>query len=530
MAHVRRRTVVSALTGWSGVASVSGISGLGSLALLAPSRANAQDNKAAASAAAGSSAHGNFTVNAPATSASSSASSPAASAPPSATTTTRTPVGRGDLGPLLVERLRTDGIALAAMRLRGDRVDQGVAVLQGDLPDEDTLFELGSITKTFTALLLADAVVRGELKLEDPVEVVLPGGLKLRDSAGLPLRWRDLATHRSGLPRLPANLLPKAGVVDPYADYDWPAMAEFLASWKPEIPRDTRYEYSNLGYGLLGQALAFAAETDYATLLGRRVLVPLGLSRHIVFSAPTAGPRLLEGHDPDGVKVPHWRFRPAMAGAGALLGSLRGVIRFAQAALGRIDHPLKEAFALCLRRHGDLAAPQAEMGLAWQLGPVRDRTLFNHDGATRGFSSSLWLDPARQEASAVLSNAHISIRPLALHLIEPSQPVQSSARPAMPAPANFPSTVPVTAEQLTELAGTFAFTPDFKLVVRADGLRLFARATGQPEFELFAMAPRRFFAKVTALQIEFDGDGGRPAKLTLYQAGIVKDAPREPPP
>lgn len=511
MPSFQRRTVLSA---GLGLAALSGMS----------CSARAQTPATASAASAASAPAGASPPRSAAPPASTPASTPV-SAPVS--TPSRTAVSQGDLGPLLVERLRTDGVALAAMHWRQDKLEQGFATTRGELPDQDSLFELGSITKTFTALLLADAVVRGGLKLTDSVEGLLPGGIKLRDSDGEPLRLVDLATHRSGLPRLPSNLQPKAGVADPYADYDWPAMAEFLAAWKPERPRDTRYDYSNLGYGLLGQALAFAADTDYPTLLGRRVLVPLGLSRHVLFTAPTAGAKLLEGHDREGTRVSHWHFKPAMAGAGALLGSLQGVSRYAQAALGRFDHPLKEAFALCLRRHGALAPPLAEVGLAWQLGPVAGRTLFNHDGGTLGFSTSLWLDPVRQEAAAVLSNAAVGVRPLALHLIEPSQSAHPPPPPPIPLPATLPPVVAVPAEQLAVLAGVYAFTPEFKLTVRSDGTRLFARATGQSEFEIFPMAPRRFFARVTALEIAFDGDEGRPAKLQLFQGGITRPATRE---
>ena len=106
---------------------------------------------------------------------------------------------------LLDARLQDDGVALAAGRLSGGKTEFAGASKTGPRPGADSVFEIGSITKTFTALLLADAVVRGELKLDDAVEAALPEGLRLRDSQGQPLRWVDLATHRSGLPRLASN-------------------------------------------------------------------------------------------------------------------------------------------------------------------------------------------------------------------------------------------------------------------------------------------------------------------------------------
>lgn len=441
-------------------------------------------------------------------------------APPPPTGTPARDRAGPPLSPPLADRLMAQGVALAAMRVNRQQVDFGAAVAtgKGAAPDADSLFELGSITKTFTALLLADAVTRGDLALDGAVEDVLPGQLPLRDSRGQVLRWRDLATHRSGLPRLPANLNP-ASMGDPYAHYGWDAMEVFLQSWKPEHPRDTVHGYSNLGYGLLGQALAFKAGLDYPTLLVRRVLQPLGLEEHIGFSAP-AGRRFMDGHDAQGQPVPHWRFQPAMAGAGALLGSTRGLARYAQAAMGQFDHPLQAAFALCLQRHGDTSMPMNPVGLGWLLAPLNGQTVFNHDGGTGGFSTSLWLDPSRQRAAAVLSNAQVPVTDLALHLLEPAIPPKNMAATQQPAQT-------LAAEALAPLTGVYAFSPQFKLKVRSEGQRLFAQATGQGEFELFAKGPRRFFARITPLEVEFAGSTGVPEGLTLFQGGGQMRAVRE---
>ena len=407
---------------------------------------------------------------------------------------------------LLEARLADDGVALAAGRLSGGKTEFAGASKAGPRPGADSVFEIGSITKTFTALLLADAVVRGELKLDDAVEAALPDGLPLRDSQGQPLRWVDLATHRSGLPRLASNMVPAKPDV-PYADYDWPALRLFLKGWQPTAPRDTAYAYSNLGFGLLGHALALRQGSDYATLLTRRVLQPLGLQNDIGFGKPG----LLQGHDAQGRPVAAWHFQSATAGAGALHGSARGLLRYADAAMGGYEHPLREAFALCLQRRAAGAAPINPVGLAWLLAPMNGRTLFNHDGGTGGFSSSLWLDPSRSRAAVVLANAQVPVGDLALHLLDESVPLRDLS-------ATRQAGMTLTAEQLQPLAGIYALNPQFKLTLRADGQRLFAQATGQGEFELFAKAPRRFFAKVTALEMEFDVDG---KALTLFQGSSV---------
>ncbi len=429
----------------------------------------------------------------------------------------------GPDGALLANRLKFQGVALASMRIRDGATTFSAATVQGALPDEQTLFELGSITKTFTALLLADAVTRGLIQLDDPVEAVLPDRLRLRDSEDQPIRWVDLATHRSGLPRLPANLDLQATPKNPYASYDWPQMAAFLGSWKPSKPRNTAFEYSNLGVGLLGQSLGFLQKKDYATLLRERILEPLGLTNDM-FLAPPAGRRFLDGHDRDGRPVEHWTFRPAIAPAGALLGTTRGLARFAQAAMGQFDHPLKDAFKLCLRKHGERDQPGSGIGLAWVGAPLPGRIAFNHDGATFGFSTTLWLDPTHGRAAAVLSNAAIGVADLGLHLLEPMIPPSDLSLTEQPS-------ITLPPESLKPLVGHYVLSPAMTLEVRIQEGRLFARATGQQPFELFAKGPREFFAKVTPLEIRFDpspaDDAPAPA-LTIKQGGRNTRGTRKP--
>lgn len=323
---------------------------------------------------------------------------------------------------VLEERLKRQGVGLAAVRVDGARV---VSVTRGRL-GADALLEVGSITKTFTALLLADAVLRGELALTDAVEDALAPST-LRDSAGEPIRWIDLATHRSGLPRLPVNLAPK-DPADPYADHGAAQLEAGLRAFRPVRRRDQHWEYSNLGYGLLGQALARAAQTSYADLLAARILRPLGLHDVQLATPATALPRRAQGHDAQGRPVPPWHF-DALAPAGALLMPAATLARYAQAAIGAFDHPLREAFALALSVHGDGPTPHNPIGLAWIRAPLNGRTVHNHDGGTSGFAASMWLDAERQCAAAVVANAAVDVNDLALHLLDGSVPLRSVCRP-----------------------------------------------------------------------------------------------------
>lgn len=441
-----------------------------------------------------------------------------------------------DLQALLTERVRHEGVGLAGFSIAARAAPPRFAAAgsvattpDADKVTADTRFEWGSITKTLTALLLADCVQRRELALDDPLEAVLPRGLKLRDSAGQPLRWVDVATHRSGLPRLPANLVPP-DPTDPYAAFDRDALWAAVEGFKAQRQRDAQFEYSNFGFGLLGELLALrvgsASGATYASVLRERVLGPLGLGGVRVgeagmAAAAAATTGIAQGHNPARSTVPTWRFR-AMAGAGALGGSARELARYAQCVLGGVEHPLREAIELAARQHSPLG-PSAgvSMGLAWIRPQLEGRLWLNHDGGTFGSSCSLFIDPVAGVATGVLANAAVPVADLALHTADPSRPVRNVAAERA---ATAQAAVPVAADALAPLAGVYALNPQFKLTVRARGERLFAQATGQGEFELFALDAKRFFARVTALEVEFEAPaaaaaGAASPALVLRQSG-----------
>lgn len=426
-----------------------------------------------------------------------------------------------EVAKLLDTRLGFQGVGLVAVQAQGEQLTVVAsgrrAAGHSEALARDALLEVGSITKTFTALLLADAVLRRVLALEDAVEDALPG-IRLRDREGEPVRWVDLATHRSGLPRLPSNMAP-AQPADPYADYGAPQLLDFLRSHRIEVARNTRWAYSNLGYGLLGHALGLASGQAYGALLQARVLGPLGLRRSRLATRPQADETLAQGHDAAGQPVPHWHF-DVMAPAGGLLMPAAELGRYAQAAIGSIDSPLAEAFALTQREHAPGPQPLNPIGLGWIRAPLQGRTVLNHDGGTFGFSSSLWLDPGRQRAVAVLANAMVEVKDLALHLLDERLPVKDLG-------ATRQTEVSLSEAQLDRLTGSYALDANFRIVIRRRQGGLMAQATGQQAFPLFAAAERRFFAKLTPLSIEFDA-GEPPAGLTLSQGGQRLRFLREP--
>jgi serine-type D-Ala-D-Ala carboxypeptidase/endopeptidase len=386
----------------------------------------------------------------------------------------------------------------------------------------DTLFEIGSITKTFTGLLLADMVVRGVVKLEDPVERYLPDNLPLRDSGGAQIRLIDLATHRSGLSRLPPDFSPR-DTANPYADYDEKSLLTSLRDLdKSGRPlRDAKHEYSNFGFGILGYVLGRAEGTNYSTALQKRVLDPLGMSATFFVAPASAQSRFSDGHDEKLKVVPHWDF-DALAGAGALRMSARDLARYAQAALGLEKSPLSAAFALATQLHGQTANKANTIGLGWVRGKLNGRDFLNHDGSTYGFSSTLWLDTTRKIATGVITNTFASVNDIGLHALESSIPPTDFSAKSQPS-------VVLTAAALTEVVGIYRLSPAMDITISARGNQLFAQATGQGEFELFAQSNTKFFAKVAPIMMEFaERKDGKAPNLLLIQSGQKMLAPRVP--
>ncbi|MDQ3607277.1 MAG: beta-lactamase family protein, partial [Gemmatimonadota bacterium] len=193
--------------------------------------------------------------------------------------------------------------------------------------DEHTLFEIGSISKTFTGLLLADAVVRGEVRLDQPVVELLPAGTVIPARADRPITLEQLATHRSGLPRLPTNMAP-ANPADPYADYDEARLYAFLAAYTPPRSPGDSAEYSNLGAGLLGHALVRrSGAPSWGALVERRTTGPLGMRETFVDVPPAAIERLAAGHDAGMDTVPPWHL-DVLAGAGALRSTAADMLTY----------------------------------------------------------------------------------------------------------------------------------------------------------------------------------------------------------
>jgi CubicO group peptidase (beta-lactamase class C family) len=381
--------------------------------------------------------------------------------------------------------------------------------------DVDTIFEIGSITKVFTGLLLADMVRRDQASLADAAAKYLPASAAPAERQGKAITLRDLATHTSGLPRLPDNMAP-GDPDNPYADYTVDQLYAFLSRY--QLPRDigSQYEYSNLGYGLLGHILALNASNagaGYEKLLQSRIAEPLALDSTAITLSQVMKARLAGAHDQALQPVPHWDLK-TLAGAGALRSTAKDMLSFLSVPLGYRKTPLAQAFAMMTTVRYPLAAA-TEASLGWVISEKDGEEIVWHNGGTGGHRAFIGYRPKTRTGVVVLSNASAlpGIDDIGLHLLHEDFPLAE--------PPRRRKAVAIDPDMLETYVGHYQLAPDFILVVTREGERLFAQATGQPMAEIFAESETEFFYKVVDAQIVFEsGPQGAPATgLVLHQGG-----------
>ncbi len=267
----------------------------------------------------------------------------------------------------------------------------------------DSLFEIGSISKTFTGLLLAQMTVAGKADLRDHVRDLLPPGLAAAP-VGYEITLLDLATHRSGLPRMPDNPGP-GNEREKYVNYHTSDLYAFIKRHGLGKPAKTKYLYSNLGFTVLGAALAYRAQASYSELLREGITGPLGMNDTAILLSPEQRNRLMQGYDGQRRPTPAWDL-DAFASAGGIRSTAADLLTYLEAELNPETTPFRAALAASQVNRAT-SAGGAGTALAWQY----DHGLYAHDGATGGFTSFACFDPRRDYAAVVLMNAAPSAFP-----------------------------------------------------------------------------------------------------------------------
>jgi D-alanyl-D-alanine-carboxypeptidase/D-alanyl-D-alanine-endopeptidase len=382
----------------------------------------------------------------------------------------------------------------------------------------DTIFEVASLSKIFTDLLLAQAAVRGEVKLDDPLSLYVPPGVTVPRFGGQVITLTDLATHGSGLPRRPDNL--NAVAVDApnkYAGYSLEQLWVDLPSHRLTRAPGSAFEYSNLGVSLLGQALAQRMGLPFAELLRQRITGPLGLADTRFGDDPAAADRRAQGHDVD-LKPIGSTDEGALNPAGGLRSTARDLMTFLALFLDGVgpgDLPQAARLMLTVDRPGD--DMQTRMALGWRRNLAHNETFYWSNGSGDGSRTFMGFDPVRRMAVVVLADtaSAAGLDDLGRRLLDPRQAIDLEI-------PHWRTVVILSSADLERVSGRYQFAPDDKIEISRGLTGLIVTASGG-QFVIYPQSRTRFFAKVGGdLVIDFPMTASGSAQvLMLHQAGKV---------
>jgi CubicO group peptidase (beta-lactamase class C family) len=310
------------------------------------------------------------------------------------------------------------GMVAGQCDARGQRIVTRGEADNGGALDGDTVFDIGSLTKLFTALALADMVVRGQMAMDDPLGHYLPAAVP--DFDGKPITLRDVATYSPGLPGWPADMPPLG---KSFPDYPVERLYRALSATKLDAAPGTHYVYSNFGYGLLGLALARRAATDFETLIVSRICKPLGMDSTRIKLAPDMQARVSPGHNRKLAKVTSWDMQDAFAGAGAFRSTANDLLKFLTAAMALKPSPLTAAFVEMMRtmRPSDEADTKAAAG--WFISSGHGDRLVWKDGGVLGYSSFLGYSAVTRNGIVLLANGNFDSPKWGKHLLNEGFPL-----------------------------------------------------------------------------------------------------------
>ncbi|HEV8448098.1 MAG TPA: serine hydrolase [Gemmatimonadaceae bacterium] len=388
--------------------------------------------------------------------------------------------------------------------------------------DANSVFEIGSISKVFTATVLAELVKEGRVHLEDPIDKFLPASVHVPERNGLKITLGTLSEQNSGLPRMPNNFRPK-DPKNPYVDYGVPQLYDFVSHYTLTRDPGAQFEYSNLGVGLLGHVLTLITSQSYEEMERERVWKPLDMRNTGVVLTPWMKAHLALGHDEQGAVTSNWDL-DALAGAGAIRSTTNDMLKFAAANVHPERGPLGPTMAFAQQERAPAGGPQQKIGLNWlSIHTAFGDTIVWHNGGTGGYRTFIGLAPSRHMAVVVMSNSGgEGADDIGMHLLDRGIPLQPK-----PIPPKKRTAIAVGRDVLQRYVGTYQLGPQLVLEVTLADSVLQVRPTGQNVADLFAESETDFFFKVVDAQITFTRDAqGTVTGLVLHQNGADLAAKR----
>lgn len=385
--------------------------------------------------------------------------------------------------------------------------------------DGSSVFEIGSISKVFTATVLAELVQEGKVRLDDPAQKYLPSSVRVPSRDDKVITLGNLSEQNSGLPRMPTNFKP-ADKTNPYADYTVQQMYDFLSGYQLTRDPGAQFEYSNLGVGLLGHLLSRATGMGYEDLERARVWAPLGMTNTAITLTPWMKAHLALGHDEQGHVVPNWDL-PTLAGAGAIRSTTNDMLKFLEANLHPERGGLQRAMAFAQKDRAP--AGNMRIGLNWLTTYAGTDTIVWHNGGTGGYRTFLGFEPSRKIGVVVMTNTTgVGADDIGFHLLDPALPLAPA-----PAPPKQHTAIDIKPDVLARYVGTYQLAPNFTLEITLKDGALYMHPTNQDTLRLWAESETEFFLKDVDVQLTFVRDTqGVVTAVVLHQSGQDATASR----
>ncbi len=400
------------------------------------------------------------------------------------------------------------GIAIAIIDSNGIQYfNFGLTSKRGKGVDEHTIYEIGSISKVFTAILLAQQVRDGDLTLDDKINDYLPAEVKVPVMGEQEITFGNLSDHTSGLPRMPYNFTP-ANPHNPFADYTVDQMYEFISNYQPVREVGEEFEYSNIAQGLLGHLLAENKNTTYENLMIQTIARPLAMNETKIKLDKRMTDNLALGHS-DGQVVENWDI-PTLAGAGAIRSSTSDMAKFVSANLGYSESPVMAAMEFSHQIRHD-KADAMRVALGWLIKKGEDGDIFCHGGATGGYRTFIGFVKETGKGVVLLTNSSTGADDIGLYLLDPGSKL-SEVRSKSDA-------VKLPKATIEQYVGVYELQPELKITITKEGSQLYGQATGQGRFEMYPKNDTVFYLTVVEAEISFSINDGIVEILTLFQTG-----------
>lgn len=360
-------------------------------------------------------------------------------------------------------------------------------------PDGETVYEVGAISRLFTGALLADAVVRGDVKLDQPASKLLPSGVSMPQSGSRPITLLDLATGLSGLPKRPADM--PGGSKDPYAGYTEPMMMEFLNRHELRRQPGVEYEYSPLSFGLLGKLLARRANTDYETLLNNRLVKPLRLKGTSIVVPEDRHKDLAPPHRSDLEPATPWRYG-VLAGGGGVHSTAKDLLLLASRSIAPPRNRLGAALDLAWSPHTvPVKGTDYQRGLGWTISS--DGTTHWVSDSHGGYHGTVFASRKWQVAVVALANSQgLDSYELALRIF------RAAIGGEIPEPScESPPEVPL--ETMRQYVGRYENAAGKVYDVHIDGEKLFIGYTRSTTYRVFPVTQNQWRYRSNGATITF---------------------------